>query len=553
MRHGLITLALAVALLALGLSPGRSAAASGWHSEQPVAAGSGVPVPLGEIGDIEFWTPNRGALITAGNGGMPAGVYAYDGTGWYLYSTVCGGHRGRIVWTGPDEFWTIADQRAGEETTVAGFEQELQNRSLCLFRNGEVVASFAEPIGQASSYLKMNAAACTGPADCWFGGERLPGDPNIGAFHLHWDGSTVSPIPSLAQSEPGLADPGRKVLGMAAFQGQIFESVAVSAEDQAAGELEPSFIHRVNLAAPRPFEPVPTPGFVTGGTPEELEGFRFASNGIELWALSGAGPGGNLTSPTMLRLNGPSFEQVPLTGEMTTPGTSISGFAMEPDSPESWASFSQGRATGARLARIEPDGSVAEEVQLPQAPEALNQKGTAGPVACPAVGDCWMATTTGWLFHLGGPAPEGANADPAMHQLIGFRPCDDACQAQPGTGNPEDDSGAEPEGEHFAEVPEYPLNLTPTPNCPPIYTHLKQKVIHHTVLQLSYILHARAHVQLIAKERKKVVGKTARMTLEKGPHRTRLHLDPNRWPTHLAFEVHQVKQPKSKKKKASCS
>ena len=114
MRRGLIAAVVGVALFCLGLSPACSLAASGWHSEQPVAAGAGVPVPLGEVGDIEFWAPNRGALITGGNGGMPAGVYAYDGTGWYLYSTVCGGREGRIAWTGPDEFWTISDQRAGE-------------------------------------------------------------------------------------------------------------------------------------------------------------------------------------------------------------------------------------------------------------------------------------------------------------------------------------------------------------------------------------------------------------------------------------------------------
>lgn len=553
MRRGLIALTLSVALLACGLSPARSVAASGWHSEQPVAAGTGVPVPLGEVGDIAFWAPNRGALITAGNGGMPAGVYAYDGTGWYLYSTVCGGHQGRIVWTGPDEFWTISDQRAGEETTTGNPERELKNRSLCLFRNGEVVASYAEPIGQAGSYQRMNAAACNGPDDCWFGGERLPGDPNVGAFHLHWDGSTISPIPSLTLPEPGLADPGRKVFDMTSFGGQIFESVTVTSEDQAAGEVEPSFLHRVNFGSAIPFEPLATPGLVTGGTPEGLEGFRFASNGTELWAISGAFEnfGVLTTTPTLLRLDEGAFEQVSLTGGLTTAGTLIAGFAMEPGSPESWASFDAGHETAAHLARIGADGAVVEEVQLPQVGEELNKKGTAGPIACPAVGDCWMATTDGWLFHLGGPAPEGPNSDPALHQLIGFRPCDEACQAQPGTGNPEDDSGAEPEAEPFAQVPPYePLPSNPR-RCPAIYTHLKQKVIHESVLQLSFILHARAHVQLIAKDRKKVVAKTARMTLEKGPHHTRLRLDPKHWPTHLAFEVHQTKQPK--KTKASCT
>jgi hypothetical protein len=340
---------------------------------------------------------------------------------------------------------------------------------------------------------------------------------------------------------------------MTSFGGQIFESVAIRSEDPTAGEVEPSFVHRVNFGTTVPFEPLPTPGLVTGGTPEELEGFRFASNGTELWALSGAVETfGATTSPTLLRLDGGTFEQVPLTGGMAAGGTRIAGFAMEPGSPESWASFYSRNEPTAHLARIDPDGVVAEEVRLPQAGEELNQKGGAGPIACPAAGDCWTATASGWLFHLGGPAPEGPNNDPAMHQLIGFRPCDDACQAQPGTGNPEDNSGAEPEGEHFPEVPEYPSLPPNSRQCPPIYTHLKQKVLHKSVLQLSFILHARAHVQLIAKERKKVVAKTARMTLEKGAHHTRLRLDPKHWPTHLSFEVHQAKT-KKKTTKASCS
>src|SRR6202012_4104824 len=108
----------------------------GWRSAQP--AGPNGPTPLGEVGDISCWAANRCALITAGNGGMPAGIYAYDGSSWYLYSTVCGGHDGRIAWSGPDEFWTISDQRPGQEAAVGSAEQQLWHRSLCLFRDGEV-------------------------------------------------------------------------------------------------------------------------------------------------------------------------------------------------------------------------------------------------------------------------------------------------------------------------------------------------------------------------------------------------------------------------------
>jgi len=58
-----------------------------WRLEQPPppppppgVSESSLPIPLGEIGDIEFWAPNRGLLITRGNEPtIPAGVWAYNG------------------------------------------------------------------------------------------------------------------------------------------------------------------------------------------------------------------------------------------------------------------------------------------------------------------------------------------------------------------------------------------------------------------------------------------------------------------------------------------
>jgi hypothetical protein len=547
MRRALVVFAAGIAWLLAASSAG-AAGPSEWHSEQPVAAGIEAPALLGEVGDIEFEAPNRGVLITAGSGSVPAGVYAYDGTGWHLYSTVCGGHHGRIAWAGPTEFWTVSDQWVGEETKVGNAEEQLWNRSLCHFRNGEVVASYAEPLGQATSYSRMNAATCDGPDDCWFGGERLSGNPNVGAFHLHWNGSTLSPVPSLTIPEPALADPGRAVFAMHFFQGQLFESVTVRSGDHPENEPEPSFLHRVDLESAQPFEPLATPGLVTGGSPEGLQGFRFADDGSQLWALSGIDPEeGGSTAPTLLKLNAGSFVQTPLTGGLFGAGVQIGGFAMEPGSARAWASFTArgGREEGpAGVARIAADGTVAEETRLPRTEEELNLKGTAGPLACPAIGQCWMATSKGWLFHLGGSLPQ--DTDPAMHQLITFRPCDAACQSGVEIGLPEDNSGAEPEAERFPEVPEYEAPPVHEPRPHPLYNHLKQKVIDGNILQLSFDLHATAHVQLIAKVKKTVVAKTPRMTLTKGHHRIRLKLDPKNWPTHLSFQVHRIKKKASK-------
>src|SRR6202043_2548979 len=73
--------------------------------ESPKESEERPRIGLGKIGDIEFWAPNRGVLITAGNPPTVApGVWAFNGQSWHQLSTVCGGADGRIAWAGPDEF-----------------------------------------------------------------------------------------------------------------------------------------------------------------------------------------------------------------------------------------------------------------------------------------------------------------------------------------------------------------------------------------------------------------------------------------------------------------
>ena len=130
MRLGLPALptwALALALaLPLAGAPGIARASDDGASWQfapaeappppPGAEPSPFPTALGDVGDIAFWAPNRGLLITAGNAFVPAGLYAYDGVSWHQLSNVCGASDGRVAWAGPDEFWTISDQRPGQIT-----------------------------------------------------------------------------------------------------------------------------------------------------------------------------------------------------------------------------------------------------------------------------------------------------------------------------------------------------------------------------------------------------------------------------------------------------
>jgi hypothetical protein len=534
----------AALLLALSVAPS-AGAASAWHSAQPVAGGIGVPTTIGEVGDIEFWAPNRGMLITAGNEGVAPGLFAYDGSGWYRYSTVCGGHEGRIAYAGPNDFWTISDQQSGQETGGPPAE----HISLCHFVGGAVVASYAEPLGVPGSYLPMDAAACASPGNCWFAGERLPGTTNVGAFHLHWDGSAIAAIPSLTEPQAQIEDPGRSVTGLAYHQGAFYESVAVRPGDEPIAEeaSEPSLLHQIFTGAGLlAFLPLYTEAELTA-EPEELEGLHLSGDEEELWAVAGAEEGSS-ESVTALRLGEGGFEPVALQdpGSVFSPGDRIDGVAAEPGTGSAWVSFRQPADFGfskARVAQIHADGSVGSTTLLPAEGEGIGPKGPAGPIACSATGQCWMATEGGWLFHLG-PDP-ARNEDPVLHALVTYRPPDASLPSVPPTSLPEDDSGAlsgSPSGEESAEIVDEPLPK----RKPPIFSGLQQKVIGGHVLELSFLLRVKAHVQLLAKRKAQVVAKTKRYTMAKGRQSLRLSLDPKRWPTKLDLQVHPIQKRKVK-------
>jgi hypothetical protein len=536
--------ALLFVLAVLAAAGSARAAAPEWRSQQPLS--STGRAPLGEVGDLECWQANRCLLITSGNNGMPAGLYAYDGAGWYLYSTVCGGHDGRIAWAGPDDFWTISDQQAGQETE---FTQLLRRRSLCHFKDGAVVASYAEPLGVASSYFPMSAAACLGPEECWFAGERLPGTVNVGAFHLYWNGLSVSPFPSLSESQPELEDPGRSVVGLAYHEGSLYESVKVQEGDEAPdeSESEPSFLHKIVPGGPPAFVPEATASPIFYGeeaTPNQLEGFQLSDDGEALWAVSGAASAPAEVAVLRLGAGASSFEQVPLSDATSPfgPGDKVTGLAGEPGSDAAWVGFRPPSDIGtfpARLALVHADGTVDPPLALPAEGEGVGRYwGSAGPIACPAAGQCWMATQKGWLFHLGpDPTP---NEDPAMHTLVTFRPPDAGLPSVPPTSLPEDDSGAN----SSSQGEEAPLGVQeerPPHRRPPLVRKLKQRLLGGTTLELTFILRAKAHVRLLAKRKGDVVAKTKDYTMAKGHRRLRLRLDPKRWPTKLDLQVHAVK------------
>jgi hypothetical protein len=536
----------ALAALSFALTAAGPAAGAGWHSEQPLTPGSAVPTSIGTVYDIAFWAPNRGMLITAD------GLWAYDGAGWYPYAKVCGGVNGRIAWAGPLDFWTISDQPPGQPNPTNESRSAL---SLCHFVNGAVVASYAQPTGQAGSYRPMSGAACLAPDDCWFGGERLPGTVNTGAFHLHWDGATLTAWPSPVTRDGSVTDPDRAVADIAAHQGALYESVTVDANpvpDEPSDQ--PFLLHTIQSGPPPAFTPLftdPPVPYGDGVRPSDLEGLMLSSDGDTLWGVAGGKqPTERPAGPIVVRLQG----GLPMALTLDDPdhvlqgGGFVTGAAAEPGTDSVWVAYTPpGEGGGsiprlARLVRVHGDGAVDEATALPSAADGIARKGSSDQVACAGPGQCWMATTDGWLFHLGDPLPR--DPEPAMHRLITYRPSDASTVIVSPDTLPEDDSGIAPPV--FFQPP--PVGFTPKADTPrkakakKLVTGIKRKMVARTRLQLSFTLTAKARVQLLAKRGTKVVARSKRRTLGKGRHKITLKLDRRRWPTKLDLRAEPYKK-----------
>jgi hypothetical protein len=586
-----VALAGAIALVAGPFAAGAGAQGLEWRLEQPEppeapagAQGSEIchgsestnchrtPVGLGRVGDMEFWSPNRGLLITAGNGTtIPPGVWAYNGEGWHELASECGASDGRIAWAGADEFWTVSDGRPGQAANGQGLLPPLEDNTLCRFSGGSIVDSYAAPGFQASSYQAMHAAACTSSSDCWFAGDPLP-SPQPGAFHLHWNGHTL-------EAEPNTSV--HAVQDMRVFGGSLYESIALPLEEANESEhtlkeiLHPSVLEEI---APEgtfptfvPQEPTTTasrilPEYAFKSFPRALSFLHLSADEESLWAA--AGP--VVTPPaksepaalTVLREAGGEWSQV--LGPPTTQSVAIdppeiaedvvSSVAAEPGSSSAWLALDTHQDVAhpsptatARLEQVSADGSVAE-AQLPSSTESgegVGPKGAAYKVACPAQNDCWAITTQGWLFHLSEAADRklAPDTDPAFNgPLITFRPPDQGLPQVQSDTLPIDTSGLEesqlPNTEGLI-TKATATNLFATATVP-LLSHLRTRLIHGSTLELSFHLAVEARIRLVAKRHSSVVASTPTRTLKAGSRSLQLRLNPHRWPTKLSLQTHAL-------------
>ena len=584
-----VSLALAGASATAAASPASAAQATWSGLEQPIPAGSTFPVGLGKIGDIEFWAPNRGLLITAGEPPtIEPGVWAYNGVEWHELTRgqngagTCGATDGRIAWAGPGEFWTVSDGRSGQANEIigGGSEREVphEDNTLCHFAHGEVLASYAHPADQPDSYQAMHAAACLSPSDCWFAGEPLE-EPQVGAFHLHWNGSSL-------ENEPYLGE-GHAIEDMTSFEGALYESVRISRTDRVSEQkpVTPA-LHRINPeGVSPPIEPEDGPEgpfgeglplYESGEPAKSLDYLHLSAADGALWAAAGVSPepvepphrAGQVTvardvADEWTQLIGPQHplgailpaeqrteERDLLGGEAK--GAVVDAIAAEPGGGGAWLALSSPRGEGAQtravLVHLSAAGEVSEAQTLPstqEEEEGIGPKGTATKLACTEAEDCWLATTQGWLFHL---APEGERSlpkDPRESEyfkgLITYRPPDQGLPQVVPDAPPPDDSGQVEEppdyGGTFAEAKAPAIEATV---AAPLLSDLHSRLLHGTTLELRFHLAVRARVRLLARRHDKVVASTPMRTLAAGNRKLLLRLSLREWPTKLSLQTHAL-------------
>jgi hypothetical protein len=610
-------LALASALCGAGVSAAAGLAdeeGAEWRLEQPAAPeappnvqGTGDLIGLGEVSDVAFESPDRGALITAGNGEtIKPGVWLYNGARWAELSDKCGASnrgarneelvgRGRIVWTGPDEFWTVSDGRPGQADNSRGEAPPLEDDTLCRFAVNprtqlfEIATSYASLAFQSDSYQAMSAAACIDAEDCWFGGELLP-EPQAGSFQLHWNGHTLAREPNL--------DEGHQIGDMASYGGHVYESVRVRPSDPPptkkegkVGEVPALHLLNPNGSVP-PFEAVTeVPLLASGEFPSALDYLSLSADEEALWAAAGpqlhTPKGSSEAGVTVLRYSPIQYEGgeyveglTPIWAQLVGPcptsersceseppsqnpllGDVVKSIAAEPGTNSAWLGLDtredretsgDGNPTApAIVARVAASGQISDE-------EPLGAHGATEALTCPGPHDCWLVTTQGWLFHLATaaerehPQPDG---DPAFsgEYLITERPADEGVpQEAPTEYVPEEDesNAASSAASVSKKFKEEEVDQFATITLP-VLSDVHSRLIDRTELELTFKLSVKARVRLLAKRKGKIVASTAAKTMKAGKRSLEVRLDIKRWPTKLELQTHRLEALKTISSKES--
>jgi hypothetical protein len=540
---GTLLAGVAVVAALASAAPGIAHGEATWRLEQPPPpAGAAFKVPLGIPDNMQFYAPNDGLLSVEGNAVVPAGLYFWNGRNWHQLATVCGGagEVSRIAWAGPDDFWVITEPSEPRSGSGLG---------LCHFEGGEVVGSYSTPFQSPDPFRPMDAAACSGPDDCWFAGigSEDPSGQHIGAYHLHWNGTSLT-----SSYQPQ----GRGVSGLAAFDGAFYESTFVGTQEGNTTEpvtlgapepLGPELIHQLvgETFTGVSFLPYPYPGVPREGT----ELLSAKADETSLWFSGGgaaSGPdapkeGSVASPPVAIRYVAPFFQQVPIEPSLFSTEDRFVDIAPVPGTDSAWAAdqpYSERRSTtsAAKVVLVEPDGATKTDVL----PVSGAGRGSAQLVAATGPEEAWLATSAGWLFHYTNGAVLPEDSDPDWAGTITVRPNESVEQFVSDTPPPDD-------SELFAPPPvAVEAKSTEVPVAEVIPALLKDVTVsrHGLTVTVSFQLTRLADVQLVAKLHGKAIARTRDERLKAGKHALSLRLQRKRWPSGLSFKTKELTTPK---------
>jgi hypothetical protein len=532
--------AVVVAMASAGAGIARGEAT--WRLEQPAPpAGAAFKVPLGVPDDMEFYAPNEGLLSVEGNAVVPNGLLFWNGRNWHQLSTVCGGagEASRIAWAGPEDFWVLTEP--SEPRVGSGL-------GLCHFKDGQVVGSYSTPYQSPEPFRPMDAAACSGPNDCWFAGigSEDPSGQHIGAFHLHWDGANLT-----SSYQPQ----GRGVSGLAYFAGAFYESTFVGTQE--GDRTDP-----VTLATPESSGPILIHKLV-GDTFTDVNFLPFSYSGAplegsellsakadetDLW-LSGGGAASGPDAPSSGSVPSPPiavhykdsfFQQAPIETSLFGSEDRFVDISPTPGAESAWvadqAPDERGSLTDkARVALIGADGSA----RIDTLPASGAGRGSAQLVAATGPEEAWLATSAGWLFHYSNGTVLPEDSDPDWAGTITIRPNESIEQFVSDTPPPDD-------SELFAPPPvQVETKASEVPVAEVIPALLKDVSVsrHGLTVTVSFQLTRLADVQLIAKLRGKAIARTREERLKAGRHSLLLRLQRKRWPSALSFVTKELTKP----------
>ena len=462
--------------------------------------------------------------------------------GWHELADVCGATDGRIAWAGADEFWTVSDGRPG-----AGGNDgpSRRSRTTRCASSGPGRRRSSAPMGRSPSGRTPTSRCTAPPASARpTAGSAATSCPQgqVGAFHLHWDGGSLTAVPNpqghaVSGDAPGSATASSRACG----------SPAKTDRHRTESATEPSVLHPI---APNGVSPTfaslhrRNPDRAAAADPRgrefptALDFFHLTADEHALWGAAnpvspppaGSAPG----EVTILHQAGGVWSQVLGAGtdpprrqpvhqihEQRTrrpePARHVDRRrTREPKRPGSRSTPNPtaniaSPVARATVARISADGTISDEQTLPS---PQKKKRVSVPRAAPNASPARPRTTAGWRRRRAGSSTSltkrtvtsPADSDPAFAGLITFRPPDQGVPPVVPDAPPVDDSGLpgeQPAGAVLEPPPASTEGGSPSPCC----RTSKVRVLHGTTLELSFHLAVKARVRLLAKRRKRVVGR----------------------------------------------